>query len=148
MTQFRNSEDFVGEYVGVYDGRQASLTISRVKKTDTLQILFKDVDRNQKYEGLYSVPLGSDIHTLGPINLYVNLHDTHHNAIYWSILNLHTWDINYLSGLSYWTTLPEYMPPTSNTEGRIWEMEYGWQWNWLYGISFARRIPATPVVNP
>ena len=57
MTQFRNSEDFVGEYVGVYDGRQASLTISRVKKTDTLQILFKDVDRNQKYEGLYSVPL-------------------------------------------------------------------------------------------
>src|SRR5271166_2271464 len=146
MTQFANAEDFVGEYVGVYDGRQASLTISRVKETDTLLILFKDVDRNQEYEGLYSVPLGSDIHTLGPINLY----DTHdaNNAIYWSILNLHTWDINYLSGLSFWTTQPIFMPPTGNLEDTGWEMEYGWAWNWLFGISFARRIPATPVVNP
>jgi hypothetical protein len=34
------------------------------------------------------------------------------------------------------------------TNDMNWEMEFGWIYNWLYGMSFQRVIPNTPVANP
>jgi hypothetical protein len=59
----------------------------------------------------------------------------------WPILNIHTWDINFLSGQSVWSQ-------TVNPRNDInWEMDNGWIYNWLYGMSFQRVIPNTPVAD-
>ena len=56
MAQFRNTDDFIGSYHGSYDGRNASISITSVISFKTvLEITFKDLDRNETYEGQWGL---------------------------------------------------------------------------------------------
>jgi hypothetical protein len=114
------------------------LTIYRSRDQKYLVNTFVDADRNQTFQLLFEVPVGDPAHTLTDITLR-DIADAQ-NTIYWQILNIHTWDIDFLSGQSLWSTSP--------ARGDVdWEMEYGYLYNWLYGFSFARVIPAQPGVG-
>jgi hypothetical protein len=137
MTQFTSVENFVGLYTGVYDGRLAGLQIDR--DGTSLRLTYTEVERGETFVGVQHVP-DQSVHTLTGISL-INTKDAN-RVLWWPMLNIHTWNIDYLSGLSY------YFPQAAARNSLDWILEYGYQWNMLYGISFTRRIPATPGVGP
>jgi hypothetical protein len=105
VTQFHNILDFRGSYHGSYDGRDAHVTIEQgaagVSSFNTLfTVTFTDLQRNEVYEGVASVPEGVlDVHVLSDFTLdRVGGGD----SVYWSRLYLHTWDTSYMSGVSLW----------------------------------------------
>jgi hypothetical protein len=103
MAQFHATTDFIGNYRGSYDGRNAAVTIASVISFNTvLRITFTDLDRNETYMGEWVVPEGSPVpvtHILA--NLTLNRVGGS-GQIYWSKLYLHTWNISYMSGVSVW----------------------------------------------
>src|SRR6266403_2030400 len=97
---FHSVKDFNGIYHGSYDGRSAKLQIDTFSPSDSQRILyftFTDLDRNVTvtgkkqtniYDNTYHV---TDIE-LGPPN--------EEPTIFWPDLFLHTWDTDYISGVS------------------------------------------------
>ncbi len=87
MAQFRSIVDFEGFYTGSYDGRQAEVEIV-------------ERERNLEYSTNFQVsPQDSTTHVLRNITLHAV---TGTGDIHWSRLHLHTWDTNFLSGVSIW----------------------------------------------
>jgi hypothetical protein len=105
MAQFRNTDDFIGSYHGSYDGRNASLSITSVISFKTvLEITFKDLDRNETYEGQWGAPTETSPETHILANITLNQVGGS-GQIYWSKLYLHTWNTSYMSGVSVWNNI-------------------------------------------
>jgi hypothetical protein len=83
--------------------------------------------------------VGEVVHSLEAITL-VESGDADH-IMWWPILNIHTWDIDYISGLSFWSA------QTTAHNDPDWEINYGYNYNIVYGMSFTRLIPAAPGVG-
>ena len=98
MARFTSFQDFLGTYVGSFDGREAQLVISDVgddAPPNVCQLTFTELERNHIYRG--EAQEKQQPHILYDISLQeIGGHD----KIFWSRLHLHTWDINYLSGVS------------------------------------------------
>ena len=104
MAQFSSIVDFNGFYTGSYDGRQAELEIvvshPVTDQPISLALKFVDRDRNQEYSA--NVHLGFQEHTTHILR-DITLHAAGGSSdIQWSRLHLHTWNTNYLSGVSIW----------------------------------------------
>lgn len=101
MTTFTGYQNFIGSYLGSYDGRNARLVISDLKDdsaTNRLHLEFTDVDRGETYVGLVNVA-GPSEHTLSGIKLS----QSHGGkTVSWSRLLVHTWNVRFLSGESVW----------------------------------------------
>ena len=101
MTRFRNRSDFLGTYVGRNDGRRARLEI-RDTKADSpwpmFHITFTDLDRDVTARGLHQ-ERGSEEHVLTDIELEWQGQSGTKNM---KSLHLHTWNTDYLSGISLW----------------------------------------------
>ena len=98
MARFSSFQDFYGTYFGKYDGRKAQLVISPLKSAEevsTCQLTFIELERNLVFRG--TATEGEQPHILTNMVLY---QIRGHDKITWSRLYLHTWDINYLSGVS------------------------------------------------
>ena len=104
MAQFHSTDDFIGSYHGSYDGRNASLAItSGISFNTILRITFKDLDRNETYEGQWSAPETSpETHILADMTLN---RVGGSGQVYWSKLYLHTWNTSYMSGVSVWNNI-------------------------------------------
>lgn len=87
-----------GYYTGWYDGRRASLVI--MANGSTVGITFKDIDRNETYAATYNVGDISSTHEMTNITLQPFVQG--HSPLHWSKLLLHTWNMNYVSGVSMW----------------------------------------------
>ena len=101
MTTFTGYQNFIGSYLGSYDGRNARLVISDLKDdsaTNRLHLEFTDVDRGETYVGLVNVA-GPSEHILSGIKL-----SQPHGGktVSWSRLLVHTWNVRFLSGESVW----------------------------------------------
>jgi len=98
MPRFTSFQDFFGTYFGSFDGRNAQLVISNPGSDEVqnrCQITFTELDRNHIYRG--EVEEKEQPHILYDISLKeIGGHD----KLFWSRLYLHTWDIDYISGVS------------------------------------------------
>jgi len=104
MAQFRSIVDFEGFYTGSYDGRQAEVEIVVSHPTAGqpigISMKFVERERNLEYSTNFQVsPQDSTTHVLRNITLHAV---TGTGDIHWSRLPLHTWDTNFLSGVSIW----------------------------------------------
>ena len=96
---FGDVRAFGGAWKGAYDGRKARLSVVALAQPPsslfTLLFTFTDEDRNQTFTGnVQNVP--RDAHEIHGITL------TGPATLSWPILTLHTWNTDYLSGLSLW----------------------------------------------
>jgi hypothetical protein len=104
MANFQGIGDFVGTYRGNYDGRNAQVIIQAgaegiVSFNSLFTVTFTDLDRNETYKGIATIPEAVITHIMSDFQL-----DSvgGNGSVYWSRLFLHTWDIAYLSGVSVW----------------------------------------------
>jgi hypothetical protein len=101
MARFQHFSDFFGSYIGRYDGRQARLEISDVKGDAAwpmCHLRFTELERNQIFVGTH-IHKGQHEHFLTDIVLR---EQGGNGSVTWSRLHLHTWDTEYLSGISIW----------------------------------------------
>jgi hypothetical protein len=107
--RFASTQDFTGKWVGSYDGRNARLTIT-VKPHDgdadafDVTIVFEEVDRDSRYDNdakdrLHTEKPGATPHILHEIELQPAAGD---EKVLLKRLYLHTWNVDYLSGVSEW----------------------------------------------
>jgi hypothetical protein len=104
MANFQGIGDFVGTYRGSYDGRNAQVTIEAgapgiVSFNSLFTVTFTDLDRNETYQGIATIPEAVVTHIMSDFQLN---RLGGNGSVYWSRLFLHTWDISYLSGVSVW----------------------------------------------
>lgn len=104
MTKFQRYSDFLGRYEGSHDGRRARLTIGDTKADSpwpTFLITLEDLDRNQEFRNLHQQrsEASDGKHVLTNINL-TERHSGHRKR--YRKLYLHTWDTDYLTGISVW----------------------------------------------
>jgi len=103
MAKFHSIRDFVGTYRGNYDGRNAEVMIIEgaeglVSYKHLLTVTFTELDRQETYKGVATLPEAAITHILSDFHL----DSVTGNRVYWRRLFLHTWDISYLSGVSVW----------------------------------------------
>lgn len=103
--QFKSALDFAGFYQGSYDGRNAEIQITTAQDPDgtiSLNINFIDRDRHEEYaQGFGGLDSGS--HVLQDITLPRVGGTGNVNLQY---LLLHTWNTDFLSGVSTWNSTP------------------------------------------
>jgi|SRR5271157_560823 len=118
---FESIYDMQGDYSGNYDGRPCDLTISFEggEGTVTVQLSFHDLERNMYFWapnaggsavlGQYPVDIPwTQFHTIGNIYFWEVdsdgnvLYGPNHGGAHWDSLAIHTWNIDYLSGVSEW----------------------------------------------
>lgn len=104
MAQFNSIVDFQGFYTGSYDGRQAEVEISvshpAAGQPIGISMKFVELERNLEYSANFQVsPNDGTTHVLRDITLHATGGT---DDIHWSRLHLHTWDTNFLSGVSIW----------------------------------------------
>ncbi|MFI9240586.1 hypothetical protein [Streptomyces sp. NPDC053079] len=117
--QFQDVRQFKGTWLGSYDGRNARLTITVVGVGPGffhVGFEYVDLDRSLRYTASLD---GIAASTRQFHNLILNGPD----QLLWPRLSLHTWNTDYLSGVSQW----------SNAD---------------YGFSFAREGVAEPYITP
>jgi hypothetical protein len=101
MARFQHFQDFFGTYDGSYDGRRARLEIGDVKGDSPwpmAHLRFTELERGQVYVGTY-VQRGAHAHVMTDIVLKLQGGT---DQVTWSRLHLHTWNTDYLSGVSIW----------------------------------------------
>ncbi|MBN1323470.1 MAG: M12 family metallopeptidase [Methanotrichaceae archaeon] len=100
-TNFVSVFDFLGAYAGEYDGRRAALEITYTGEPSNpkFQLKFTELERNEVYVGTCTSSSGPK-HVLSNITLQKQ---GGQGSVSWRSLYLHTWNINYLSGVSLWS---------------------------------------------
>jgi hypothetical protein len=115
---FQSAADFAGDYSGNYDGRPCELSISQVflqAGGRTLDFWFHDLEEDTYFKqeqitptSVNSDPAGGVDYSVHCLSLWLyetdasgtSLNNT--NSLHWTVLSLHTWDIDYISGVSIW----------------------------------------------
>jgi hypothetical protein len=109
---FQSFLDFIGDYSGNYDGRACELLVfANPENNDQLVFRFHDLVEETYWaiavDTLYNagnIPQ-MQLHSLGDAYLWEsdsNVQPQGGNQIHWDNLSIHTWDIDYLSGVSDW----------------------------------------------
>jgi hypothetical protein len=111
LARFTSFQDWAGDYVGHYDGRSAKLKIivDRVVWNTarfTTSIQFTD---SSGHTWMEEVDAGrshaADEHVIRDVTLisYEPSALPGRSSLSWPRLLIHTWDVNYLSGISLWS---------------------------------------------
>jgi hypothetical protein len=96
---FAGTYNFIGTYNGSCDGRKASLDI--FSSPNGLSIVFFDLDRNVTFKAYVEIGIDTSMQScLSNIN-FQGL-DNPNISAFWPQLCIHTFDTNYLSGISKW----------------------------------------------
>jgi len=107
LAQFSGWKDFLGTFQGEYDGRSARLVMSILNDAYSeeaiLAISFTDLDRSEFYAGLHTVKKFNQSHIMANISLAQNIPNG--ATLIWPKLFLHTWNIDFLSGISTWNNI-------------------------------------------
>jgi hypothetical protein len=99
---FESAADFAGNFEGHYDGRLAHLQIDTVRQGGQVEVgaTFIDKSRDEVFEvPTYSIAV--DTHLIQNLRPWRPDQDEQ-LTLEWQSLILHTWDIDYISGVSTW----------------------------------------------
>jgi hypothetical protein len=101
MARFKGWQDFFGTYIGEYDGRNAKLEIGDLKGDypgPMFHIVFTELERGEVYVGTHAEK-GNHGHIMTNITLKLK---GGNNTVSWPKLFLHTWNTDFISGISTW----------------------------------------------
>jgi hypothetical protein len=108
--RFESIRDFTGKWVGSYDGRNARMSImiqphnGEGSGAFAVIITFEELDRGERYENgdrdrRHVEQTEGASHVLRDIELFQSDGE---GRVFLKRLYLHTWDVDYLSGISEW----------------------------------------------
>lgn len=103
---FESAADFAGYYLGQYDGQDAILQLATASRDGQIQLdgTFINKYREQNFE-IPTYTIATDSHILENAKPWSATEDGQ-LALEWQYLLLHTWDIDYISGVSKWDGKP------------------------------------------